>query len=798
MIFSGFSFYPISTLPAKYDNSVKTLFYQLLNNQIQEEKVFLVEIDFNPNNPNTDVLEVSNIGYNPPDLGEAAYEPRLENAFNFTSKITQQNFFQSETSVGTGNIIILNGDGGLDSKIMNKTWDGKPITIKLGTKSFPSINDFGLIFNGIIDQITYDESKITVRLRDRYAKVQNNIQNNLYLGTGGTEGPDTLKNKVKPLCYGRCLNISPILVDASTLTYQIHDGSIQAIETVYDRGNSVAFTPTLSNGTFTLSAQSTGAITCDVQGSNVKEATEISTIPAYAVQTADIIGRLLAKFGFTTADIDLISVNLVNNINTDGIGIYINQPRQLNQILDDLAFSIGAFWGFDRLGKFYIKLFNEPGTANISYDKKDLFSLRREPTNIPLWKANLLYDKNWTIQDRGTLAGIISETRAQEVSQEGKIISISNQLIELNGTPDISVTDNFTDVDNTNIVNHSTTFTWKKQQGSGLENAIILGNEIVAITLDTFSPDLNVYADVIPVSADYSVSALVNVLSIQGHIGIAVRHDPTYESYYGLLYDGVNLYLTAQSTNGANLLKTINFPLSNFLMKLKVTGNKLEIFINSVLLDSFIDTENLVTQVGKPAIIRNFSPTLGIPVGTNDTATTGIHLDDFSFEDNFNSLKLSTISYTSGVQNGNTYDVFDVEERTDSLLITEPIIGTAPGITDSFNINTKDGKVIPITSVKSISDIRVKHSESKEFLFKSLLSSTTSATDALNEVNRLNKLFSKDRDIWEVTIKNVRYDISLGDTLTITSDRFNLNKSFNIIGISENSKTDNCVLRLWG
>ena len=53
----------------------------------------------------------------------------------------------------------------------------------------------------------------------------------------GVEGvEDDLKGKPKPRCYGECLNVSPPWVNTSKLIFQVHDGLIEDIVTVYDKG----------------------------------------------------------------------------------------------------------------------------------------------------------------------------------------------------------------------------------------------------------------------------------------------------------------------------------------------------------------------------------------------------------------------------------------------------------------------------------------------------------------------------------------------------------------------------------
>lgn len=74
-----------------------------------------------------------------------------------------------------------------------------------------------------------------------------------------------------PIVYGAVADAQPVLIDASRLIYQVHDGRngqpLNRISSVYDKGVSIAgFTPDLTRGLVTLSANPAGTITVDCDG----------------------------------------------------------------------------------------------------------------------------------------------------------------------------------------------------------------------------------------------------------------------------------------------------------------------------------------------------------------------------------------------------------------------------------------------------------------------------------------------------------------------------------------------------
>jgi len=195
-----FSEVPFGGLPSGTGFSEETPFSALLND-FSLQRVYLLELtgtNFSP-------LYLSDCGYN---SGSNIYEGRLENPFNFETKLFDNNSLIGSSRVNFGNITILNSDGALDG-ILNDNWDVGSVTLKMGTKDF-DYSDFGVIFKGKVEQATWNEKEIILRLRNSEPLLDKPIQTNTYLGTGGLEGTDNLTGIPKPLCYGKCSNISPI------------------------------------------------------------------------------------------------------------------------------------------------------------------------------------------------------------------------------------------------------------------------------------------------------------------------------------------------------------------------------------------------------------------------------------------------------------------------------------------------------------------------------------------------------------------------------------------------------------
>ena len=176
------------------------------------------------------------------------------------------------------------------------------------------------------------------------------------------EGDPNLVGKPKPLCFGRCLNVRPVLVSPNLLTYQVHGGGpIQAIDAVYDKGVELVgpagpgpqYSVDLERGTFTLNQQPIGEITADVRGDATDE--------AYVETVADVIARLVTTYGpLEAAELDTATFDALNSSAPSAVGLYITTERNILEVLDELINSIGGFYGFDRAGQLCVGRFEAP------------------------------------------------------------------------------------------------------------------------------------------------------------------------------------------------------------------------------------------------------------------------------------------------------------------------------------------------------------------------------------------------------------------------------------------------------
>ncbi|HBL27522.1 MAG TPA: hypothetical protein DD490_11860 [Acidobacteria bacterium] len=240
----------------------------------------------------------------------------------------------------------------------------------------------------------------------------------------------SLEGRPKPLCFGKCLNVAPVQAHPSLLLYQVHDGPIQGIDAVYNRGvalGAAQYTVDLLRGTFTLlqAPGDGGVITADVRG---------DTLGGYVSSVAGIVRRVVATYGpLTAADLDSASFTVLDAANPAVTGLYAADQRTLLDVLDELVNSIGAFYGFDRGGKFEVGLFTAPSAAQpdaASFGPAEILEIEAQPTELPVWRQRVGYERNWTVQAGDGLAGAVSEERKAFLAEEVRLAVASDETVK--------------------------------------------------------------------------------------------------------------------------------------------------------------------------------------------------------------------------------------------------------------------------------------------------------------------------------------------------------------------------------
>jgi len=215
-------------------------------------------------------------------------------------------------SLGLGDIELDNRNNftGGDTWF-NWVWTNKVVNILIGDATWAKTS-FYTIFTGLVRDIdTSGRSQVNLLLVNRLEKLNIAISETLVGGTSSN------KDQLIPLTFGECFNVTPVLIDPATLTYQVHNGPIEGIIEVRDNGAPLTGTslPTylLSEGKFRLAASPFGTITASVQGYK-------KTGTTYSSRVGSVISNLMLNYVTVTPSFSL-SASTLNIIEGESVTV---------------------------------------------------------------------------------------------------------------------------------------------------------------------------------------------------------------------------------------------------------------------------------------------------------------------------------------------------------------------------------------------------------------------------------------------------------------------------------------------
>jgi hypothetical protein len=212
---------------------------------------------------------------------------------------------------------------------------GGDVTIKMGAPDWIYSDFVTAVKSAIGESLEIVNDVAVLSFKDRSSAFKKDVQTNLI-----ASGPNV--GKPIPICLGRCFNVSPVLINSVENRWKVHEGTISALTTVRENGNTITnITPDLANGEFVINNSVSGRITCDVDGA-VDNAVWLQT-------GEEFITYLLAKHGFV-APFD------ANVLPTYLLELYISTHRQLTDVFDEIVSNYVASWQYDRQNRFRLRM----------------------------------------------------------------------------------------------------------------------------------------------------------------------------------------------------------------------------------------------------------------------------------------------------------------------------------------------------------------------------------------------------------------------------------------------------------
>lgn len=354
-------------------------------------------------------------------------------------------------TIGYGEIVVINADGRYDYWA-DCAFSGRDVIIKAiltDERGWPRTTyaSTPILLKGKIDTIDLTDAftKIQIKMYDRMSDLDKPLLTTRYLGTTlaggqGAEGGADLKDQFKPRLYGLKHNITPVLVNAFDLIYQISDKPIGSTQ-VYDGGVQLTYTQDYATvaalaastpgagkwascvnlGLFKLGGPPQFAVTCDSRSVG-------------AVDCATLAYQILLDAGFTAGyaneDIDKATTDLLyNKVYNYPAGYWINDDRTIKTCCSTILKSVGGWILANSQGRIQFGRLELPSGTPIAAFKewmvKESSKLQRlSPSDsnrgIPVYKVTVRYDQLLTVQNKADLAGAVSADRVAALGNEWK------------------------------------------------------------------------------------------------------------------------------------------------------------------------------------------------------------------------------------------------------------------------------------------------------------------------------------------------------------------------------------------
>jgi hypothetical protein len=364
------------------------------------------------------------------------YEPRLVQPIAFERAMFANARVTGGSSVGVGEIVLNNADQALGF-LQDVAIGGRDVVVRVGDDGAAYPGGFAPFLTGTAEQVEVNATRATIRLRDRLQVLQQPLQATLYAGTNslpnGVEGvAEDLKGKPKPLLFGRCYQLVPVLVNTAQLIFQFHDGAAQAVDGVYDQGVALAFGTARANlaamqatapaagqydtclslGLIRLGATPAGKLTMDARG---------DAAGSYVDKVGAIVDRILtARCGIPAGQLDAASFTALNAAATAECGIYVADVTTRQAALDAVLASVGAWLAPTRAGLWQVgQLLAPVGAPVLTLTDVELLELDSQATKdaqagVPIWRVRVRY-KPYSGFGPADIAGSVTAARRAEL-----------------------------------------------------------------------------------------------------------------------------------------------------------------------------------------------------------------------------------------------------------------------------------------------------------------------------------------------------------------------------------------------
>lgn len=178
----------------------------------------------------------------------------------------------------------------------------------------------------------------------------------------------------------------------------------------------------LAGGYFRLGSSPARLVTCDASRN-------IGTSPYNdAAQILNDMAVFQDIDGPAPLSISASDVSALKTLQPAPLGIFVTGETTILQAMDEVAASIGAWYGFDRLGVLRMGRLDAPGgTPAAEIGEPNILRIARVPSKdeaagIPAFRVKVNHERNWTVQTTD-LNGAVTAARRGYLAQEWRSVT---------------------------------------------------------------------------------------------------------------------------------------------------------------------------------------------------------------------------------------------------------------------------------------------------------------------------------------------------------------------------------------
>lgn len=319
-----------------------------------------------------------------------------------------------------------------------------------------------LVAQGLLEQPVADGKTLRFPIKDPRAVLDAPLQTTKFAGSNvapdGVEGGEDLKGRPKPIVYGAVSNVTPILVNAQKLIYQVADKAV-TIACVRDGG------VPLTAGTSRATTASLQANTPPVGGYDYYSGADgtlfrLGSLPVYGVQCdadegatagdrthAQIWKRIRTeRCGNAAGDIDSASVTSTDSADGNEVGFYFADGETRRDALDRVLASLVGYevlnlssdWVIGRLaapsGSAAINLVQALGVDIQASTDRPMISIDRtrpgwQPNGSPPYRVNGRWGRNHTVMRLSDFAGAAAQRLKEKFATEWRVETATDTAI---------------------------------------------------------------------------------------------------------------------------------------------------------------------------------------------------------------------------------------------------------------------------------------------------------------------------------------------------------------------------------